>query len=92
MGSVFRTFGQEQVTQGSHLEKLCLIGDRVGRDNISDFTINLIDRTEMWASDRYELPALGNDFVLLTPEDMLTRDETWINRRDLVNDASPRHA
>ncbi len=117
LGSVFRTFGQEQVTRGSHLEKLCLIGDRVGRDNISDFTTNLIKaflldytqafarqhlqphhrrwftvpkvrfnyRTEMWASDRYELPALDDDFVLLTPKDILTRDETWINRRDLIN-------
>ena len=27
--------------KGSHLEKLCLIKDGVGRDNISDFTTNL---------------------------------------------------
>ncbi len=117
LGSVFRSFGQEQVTRGSHLEKLCLIGDRVGRDNISDFTTNLIKgfllnytqtfarqhlqprhrrwftvpkvrfnyQTQMWASDRYALPALDDDFVILTPKNMLTRDETWINRRDFIN-------
>src|SRR6266487_1742049 len=39
---VFSDFGKEQVTRGSHLEKLCLIKNRVGRDNISDFTTNLV--------------------------------------------------
>ncbi len=39
---VFDTPGQKQITQGSHLEKLCLIKEGVGRDNISDFTTNLI--------------------------------------------------
>ena len=40
--SVFKDFGEERVTKGSHLEKLCLIKDGVGRDNISDFTTTLI--------------------------------------------------
>src|SRR5216683_5982466 len=39
---IFGDFGKETVTQSSHLEKLCLIKDGVGRDNISDFTTNLI--------------------------------------------------
>jgi len=39
---IFTNFGEEQLTQGSHLEKLCLIGEGVGKDNISDFTTNLI--------------------------------------------------
>src|SRR4051794_26169294 len=39
---LFSTFGQEQITKGSHLEKVCLIAEKVGRDNISDFTTNLI--------------------------------------------------
>src|SRR5205823_3669698 len=39
---IFTDFGVEKVTKGSHLEKLCLIGDGVGKDNISDFTTNLI--------------------------------------------------
>ena len=40
--NLFRDFGNEKVTKGSHLEKLVLIRARVGRDNISDFTTNLI--------------------------------------------------
>jgi len=39
---IFRDFGAEKVTSGSHLEKVCLIRDGVGRDNISDFTTNLV--------------------------------------------------
>lgn len=40
--SVFRNFGEETLTRSSHLEKLCLVRDGVGRDTISDFTTNLI--------------------------------------------------
>jgi hypothetical protein len=39
---LFGNFGREGITKSSHLEKLCLIKERVGRDNISDFTTNLI--------------------------------------------------
>jgi len=39
---VFRNFGEERITKGSHLEKLCLIESGVGRDMISDFSTNLI--------------------------------------------------
>jgi len=109
-------FGSESVTKGSHLEKVCLISDGVGRDNISDFTTNLIidflcrytekfadqymDRkhiqtvhiqkakfnyeTESWQRGTYQLPYADEDFVVLTPKDILTRDENWINKGDLV--------
>src|SRR5690606_16953458 len=39
---IFSDFGEEKVTESSHLEKVCLVSDGVGRDNISDFTTNLI--------------------------------------------------
>ena len=42
LNRIFKDFGQERVTQGSHLEKLCLISDGVGKDSISDFVTNLI--------------------------------------------------
>jgi hypothetical protein len=42
--------------------------------------------TESWERDTYNLPWLGDDFVLLTPKDILTRDENWINRHDLIHD------
>lgn len=39
---IFSQFGDEKITESSHLEKLCLVEDGVGVDKISDFTINLI--------------------------------------------------
>jgi hypothetical protein len=115
---LFSDFGKEKVTKGSHLEKLVLIRERVGRDNISDFTTNLIKgylleytqqfakqyidsaklqrvnvaRTKfnyefgIWESATFELPWLVDDYVLLTPEDILTKDDTWINKEDLRRD------
>lgn len=112
---VFTDFGKERVTKGSHLEKLCLVKNGVGRDRISDFTANLIldflasytqmfaeqhlsgaqkrqhwiakarfdYNTESWQQARYVLPTYRGDYVLLTPLDMLTREETWISRQDL---------
>jgi hypothetical protein len=117
LNSVFRSFGDETVTKGSHLEKLTLIREGVGRDNISDFATNLIKGyllgytqtfahgcidprfrrscqvpkvsfnfdTETWSSETFNLPWYRGDFVILTPKDMLTKDETWINRPDLID-------
>jgi hypothetical protein len=114
---MFSEFGTETITRGSHLEKLCLVSDGVGRDHLSDFTTNLIKRflleytqafarkhldpaklkafaiqkvtfdyeTRRWRGGKFDLPAVGKDFVLLTPKDVLTRDEAWINRDDLLN-------
>lgn len=113
---IFADFGSERITKGSHLEKVCLIRDGVGRDNISDFTTNLIKEflcaytekfalshltdtqrrriaingvrfnyeNERWVTDRYTLPWVNGDYVLLTPKDILTRDEDWINRPDMI--------
>ena len=118
LGSIFNNFGNEQITKSSHLEKLCLIKDGVGKDSISDFTTNLIKgylceytqnfakthlhesrckevsvqhaqfdyKTRRWASKRYYLPYIDGDFVLLTPKDILTKDEAWINKNDIVGD------
>jgi hypothetical protein len=113
---VFDDLGKEIVTQSSHLEKAGLFEIGVGKDNISDFTTNLIktflceytekfakaaniddsllndvsvekayfDYTfERWMSKRYKLPYLFNDYVLLTPRDLLTKDDNWINSNDL---------
>lgn len=116
LGSILRDFGSEQITKGSHLEKLALIKEGVGRDNISDFTTNLIKsylleytqrfarthlqpeqretfavaraifnyETESWETRAYELPYFNGDFILLTPADILTRDDTWISRSDMI--------
>jgi hypothetical protein len=116
LGEMLSDFGNETITRGTHLEKLCLISPGVGKDNISDFTTNLIKgflceytqtfacehlseddcdtfavprahfnyETRTWATKRYHLPRLRSDFVLLTPADILTRDDTWINHSDMV--------
>ncbi len=115
---LFGDFGKERLTKGSHLEKLCLIKDRVGKDNISDFTTNLIKgflceytqayakkhidpsrretisipkarfnySTETWEPLQYDLPWTGHDYVLLTPTNILTKDDTWINKTDFIED------
>ncbi|MFC1509772.1 hypothetical protein ACFL60_08850 [Candidatus Omnitrophota bacterium] len=99
------------------IEKLCLIRNGVGRDNISDFTTNLIKKflaeftqefalnyldgsqrrratlrkvkfnydTRSWVSESFELPYIHGDYVLLTPKDILTKDEAWINRPELLD-------
>lgn len=118
LATIFQNFGSEQVTRGSHLEKLCLIRDGVGKDNISDFTTNLIKgylaeytqafanvhlddtatkvvevthaefnyKTRRWISKQYRLPFIDSDYVLLSPKDILTKDEAWINKHDIIGD------
>jgi hypothetical protein len=120
LNKFFTDFGQERVTEGSHLEKLTLIESGVGRDNIGDFTTNLIKRflldytqefaqqhvrpefrcrvavekvqfnytTETWESRSFDLPWDGEDYVLLTPKNMLTKDENWINRNGFIQSYS----
>jgi hypothetical protein len=115
--TIFTNFGEEDVAVGTHLEKLYLVAEGVGRDNISDFTTSLIKgflleysqefartylppihrrkftvprtcfnyKTKRWEQNHYELPVWGADFVLLTPKDILTREEIWINRDDLYD-------
>lgn len=112
---VFQNLRNETITESSHLEKLCLFRTGVGRDNVSDFTCNLIkeyllkyteqfarqylkpeqcrnvsvekvrfDYTlEVWRAGNFYLPYFNDDFVLLTPKDILTKDENWINLGDM---------
>lgn len=43
-------------------------------------------QTETWEERTYLLPVFNSDFVLLTPKDLLTKDDTWINRNDLLDE------
>ena len=115
--SVFPNLRSETIAETSHLEKICLFRTGVGRDNISDFTCNLIKEyllrytetfarqhlkpeqcqrvsvqkvrfdysLEVWQSGTFYLPYFNNDFVLLTPKDLLTKDENWINLGDMTH-------
>ena len=115
MHIVFDDLRKEKVTQSSHLEKAGLFEIGVGKDNISDFTTNLIknflltytetfakkyiDTTQLevvmvdkvyfdydlerWMPKEFTLPYIFDDFVILTPRDILTKDDNWINSNDL---------
>jgi len=39
---------------------------------------------EVWVPEQHVLPRHGDTFVLLTPTDILTKDDSWINRGDMV--------
>lgn len=117
LSSIFKSFGMETITQSPHMEKLCLISPKVGRDKISDFTTNFAKpyllsytesfakkyldsalcksfrvpkvyfdyRTKTWMPKECYLPCFNNDYVLLTPKSILTRDDTFINRPDMLH-------
>lgn len=41
--------------------------------------------TRRWEAAYYELPVSNGDYVILTPKEILTRDEAWINQSDMLN-------
>lgn len=116
LNSIFKSFGKEVLTISPHMEKLCLISPKVGKDKISDFTTNfakkfLLEYTEQfargylspeqckefmiskvwfnyetktWVNQKYYLPFIEKDYILLTPKCILTREDTFINRTDMV--------
>ncbi len=60
----------------------------IAEDLSRDFVVDRVAfnrKTETWMSGTYRLPDLDGDFVLLTPKDLLTRDDTWINHTDMVH-------
>lgn len=116
----YRNFGEEEITEDSHIEKLTLVKSGVGKDFISDFTTNLIQeylleytekfalkhldpiqirefsircsfdkKTKTWQPRRFKLPYFfrekTGDFIILTPLDILTIDDSTINNDDLIS-------
>lgn len=113
----YSNFGSETVSSSSHIEKLTLVGKGIGRDFISDFTVNimlefLLDYTQefalaylredqrkefsirckfdqqlmTWTPKSFVLPYFyleDGDYILLTPLDILTKDEAFICHSDL---------
>lgn len=116
--SLHLIFDNQNISETSHLEKVTLFQMGVGKDNISDFTCNLIKQylleytetfallyletsqtkkctvekayfdydLERWMAKSYTLPIYDGDYVILTPRDLLTKDENWINSHDLRGD------
>ena len=63
-----------------------LAANELATDQVREFAVakavfNYETRT--WSSKTYKLPCYRGDFVLLTPMDLLTKDEIWINRQGM---------
>lgn len=110
-------FGDGEILSVEHIEKLCLIDDKIGSDNISDFVVNIlkhyflektqefckkyikpeyctmfnVDRAyfdynlEKWMPKQFYLPKFNDEYILLTPIDILTKDSSWLNTNDMVD-------
>ena len=116
----YRTFGDEDISSETHIEKLTILNPGIGRDFISDFTTNLIQdylleytqtfalqylqpnqirefsvnsifnkKYKRWMPKKYKLPYLyleeKGDFIILTPLDILTKDEAAINNSEFYS-------
>lgn len=109
-------FGNGKIIEIEHIEKLCLIDENIGSDNISDFVVNIIKQyflektekfaktylkeeqcrfcnvnkayfdydMEKWMPRKYYLPVYNDEYIVLTPIDMLTKDTSWLNTKDMV--------
>ena len=56
-------------------------------EQCKNFTVPKVEfnyTTMSWSSKAYTLPCFNDDYVLLTPKSLLTRDDTFINRSDMI--------
>lgn len=116
----YNSFGEEEITAETHIEKLTILNPGIGSDFISDFTTNLIldylldytqifatkylskeqvrefnvnsifnEKFQRWMPKKYTLPYLyleaKGDFIVLTPLDILTKDEAAINNSEFYS-------
>lgn len=64
---IFSTFGDEVITESSHLEKLCLVEEGIGVDKISDFTLNLIKKFLLEYTQEFARKHLDKKFLSKFP-------------------------
>lgn len=60
---IFSKFGDEDITEDSHLEKLCLIEEGIGVDKISDFTLNLIKKFLLEYTEEFAKEYIDENFL-----------------------------
>jgi hypothetical protein len=61
--------------------------DNIRKDKLGNFTIKKAEfdyKHEVWKHKTFKLPKFENDYVLLTPKELLTKEETWINRNEFL--------
>ncbi|WP_299135275.1 hypothetical protein [uncultured Tenacibaculum sp.] len=75
----YKTFGEEKITDETHIEKLTLLNSGVGKDFISDFTTNLIFEYLLEYTQKFALKYLNEkqitDFSIRCKFDKSTK--TW---------------
>jgi hypothetical protein len=59
----YRDFGEEDITEDSHIEKLTLVKSGVGKDFISDFTTNLIQEYLLEYTEKFALTYLDQTHI-----------------------------
>lgn len=60
-----------------------LAADRVRRFRVERVTFDYESRR--WRDGSFDLPYHRGDYVLLTPKEILTRDEAWISQADMLD-------
>ncbi|APZ35776.1 hypothetical protein BOH66_06490 [Microbacterium aurum] len=61
--------------------------DHISDDRCADVMVKRIrfsPVTQTWVDEIHRLPMFEDDYVLLTPTDMLVHEDTWINYSDMV--------
>ena len=54
---------------------------------IEEFRISKVSfnyQTEIWEEKTFNLPKFDDDYVILTPKNLLTKDNLWISKKDLI--------
>lgn len=78
---IFKNFGRERLTLESHLEKLCLFNEGIGRDMISDFTVNLIKGYLLRYTSEFTKSHIPQGYQIEMPVKKVRFDyetETWV--------------
>lgn len=82
LNNVLSNFGEEKVTESDHLEKLCIIKEKVGKDSISDFTTRLIHEYLLKYTQTFALRHLDKKDVKKVSVNNVRfnyKTETWEN-------------
>ncbi len=64
---------------------------QINKKHLKIFTIKKAEfdyKTKSWKHKSFSLPNFEGDYVLLTPRDLLTKEEAWINKDDFVSNFS----
>lgn len=61
---------------------------KVAPELLAEYSVSRVEfsyEIERWMPKKFVLPTFKNDYVILTPKEILTKDDTWINHSDMRN-------